>query len=572
MICNPVLPGFNADPSILWANGACWIATSTFEWYPGVSLYRSENLRDWVHVRNILTRKDQLELRGVGESCGIWAPHISYRESDGLWFLAYTIVSNLSESYFDLKNYLVHSRDPTGEWSSPRFLGSEGFDPALFHDSDGRTWMTCLAWEFRKGYKHPGKIILRETDPETGAALGDTIEISDGNPNFGCTEGPQIYKRNDWYYLLNAEGGTGYGHAVLVYRSRKISGPYKPSPFGPVLTARKNPFPDQPDTDPDFLKLRFYNPESPLQKTGHGYLVETPGKETYLSHLCARPAGTMHRCILNRETALQKIRWDEDWPRLENGGHLPELKIPVPQGVPVSADKTLDVTIPGRCEFTHPRLPPHFHSLRCPVEEDWCSLSRIPGSLSLRGRNSLYDRLETSLIARRVQHFEFSADTLMTFTPKDCRRMAGLILMNSPGTWYFLRYYFSETLNTPALGIMLSDLGHPDELTEARTAVPEEVLSLRLGVRVSGESLQFYQAPEHGELRPVGPELDMSRLSDEYTNNGPGAFSGTFLGFHVQDLCDQTSWASFSYLNYRPASGNSGSFDPDRTAEITQKL
>ena len=561
MIRNPVLPGFNADPSILYAEGAYWIATSTFEWFPGVSLYRSENLRDWTLVRNILTRPSQLDLRGVGESGGVWAPHISRRASDGLWFLAYTIVSNLSGSWFDLKNYLVSAGDPMGEWTDPVYLSSEGFDPALLHDEDGRCWMTCLAWEFRKGYKHPGKIILRELDADNGRALGETREISDGNPAFGCTEGPQLYKRAGWYYLINAEGGTGYGHAVLVYRSRDIAGPYEPSPFGPLVTARKDPFPTEPDPDPDFLKPRFFNPDSPLQKTGHGYLVETPEGDTYLSHLCARPVGDWRLCILNRETALQKVQWTDDWPRLESGGHLPELDVPMPRGTGAAvrraagmetAGSPADVTASGRYLFGGPVLSPHFHSLRCPIEEDWCSLERHPGALSLRGRNSVYDRLETSLIARRVQHFRFRAEALMEFHPVDYRRMAGLILMNSPGTWYFLRFYYSDSLDAPALGIITSDLGQPDELTAARTALPADCRRLRLTADVDGESLQFRWAFEDGEFSDIGPVLDMGRLSDEYTNNGPGAFSGTFIGFHVQDLQDQSAWAHFRYLDYRP--------------------
>ncbi len=546
-IRNPVLPGFNADPSIVRVGEDYWIATSTFEWFPGVSLYRSTDLASWTHVANALDRPSQLDLRGVGDSCGVWAPSLSYRESDRLWCLAYTVVSNLSSSFFDLANYLVTADDPAGSWSEPVFLNARGFDPSLFHDDDGNCWLVGLAWEFRDHFPHPGPIVLQEFDFTRRRLVGEASEIYRGDTAFGCLEGPVIYKRNGWYYLVTAEGGTGYGHAVLVARGRSVTGPYEPSPSNPLLTSRAEPRPTAPDPDRDFLKPRFYNRAAALQKAGHGSLVETPTGETFLAHLCARPLGEPPRCILGRETALQKIVWTDDWPELSAGGKLPQLVVDGP-------DAAGDVTEPGRDDFTAGGLSPRYHALHGPITPDWGSLARPPGRLSIRGRNSLYDRRETSLIARRVQHFRFRAQTAVHFEPKNPRHMAGLIAMNGTGTWFFLRLYGCEAPGAAEIGIMVSDLGEKSEIDAATERFAIELLTggvtLRMDVRDA--ELQFSWSVGNAAVRPIGPVLDASKLSDEYVNNGPGAFSGTFVGLCAWDLDQRDRWASFDYFDYLP--------------------
>jgi xylan 1,4-beta-xylosidase len=547
---NPILPGFNADPTIARDGDTYLIATSTFEWFPGVALYRSDNLRDWRLERNVLNRPSQIELRGVNDSCGVWAPQLSYHPDTNRWYLAYTIVTNLSDSFFDLKNCYVSAEDPTGEWSDPRFLNASGFDPALFHDDDGTSWVTNLSWEFRKGYRHPGPIVLRQWDLERGIPAGPERVIYRGDPHFGCTEGPQIYRREGWYYLVTAEGGTGYGHAVLVSRSRNVQGPYEPSPHNPLLTSRAEPHPAKEDADPDFLKSRFFNPAIDLQKAGHGSMVDTPTGETVLAHLCARPLLPELRSTLNRETALQRVEWKDGWPVILDGPH--------PRTTVAFAGREdglgPDVSRPGRDEFeTHP-LSPHFYSLRCPIEDDWCSLSHTPGSLSLRGRNSIYSRIVTSVIARRIQHFCFHAKTLLRFAPEGYRQSAGLLLMNSAATWFLLRQYYSETLGSPALGIMTSDLGRPDEHLDSRIALSEEQVAegVVLQALVNRDELIFGWAYPGEEIKQIGPSLDASKLSDEYNNDGQGAFSGSFIGMHAYDSDRMESWAEFDYFDYRP--------------------
>jgi len=543
---NPLLPGFNADPSALWTDSGCYVATSTFNWWPGVSLYHSQDMVNWRLAGNILDRTSQLDLRGNGESCGIWAPHLSYNPFTKLYYLVYTDVKSLSGSFFDLNNYAVTAPHPEGPWSERVYLNSSGFDPALFHDEDGRTWLTNLAWEFEKGFEHPGGIILEELDSRILSLKGNPVEIYRGNRKFGCLEGPQILKKNSWYYLVAAEGGTGYGHAVLVSRSRSLDGPYEMNPAGPLLTSRSDPFPGEDDFRTDFLKPELYNPDLRLQKAGHGSLIEDNKGRSWLFHLCARPLMPGMRCILNRETALQEVEWKEEWPVLKQGGCHPADTLVIKEA-PV---RILDVTSQGRDNFDSDNIAPCWYSLKSPREESWCSLSRSPGKLSLRGRNSPYSGHDTSLIARRVQHFNCLIETSLSFQPETYRQIAGLIVMTGSRTFYYLRMHYSRRLESPALGILVSRNGEPDDLTESSVPVSGKG-EIILRCRITQPVLQFSYREEDGAEHLIGPELDATILSDEYTNNGPGAFDGTFCGMAVQDLDRHRTWAEFNYFDYK---------------------
>ncbi|WP_449288690.1 glycoside hydrolase family 43 protein [Marinicrinis sediminis] len=283
-IHNPVLKGFHPDPSILRVGDDFYMATSTFEWFPGVQLYHSRDLVHWRLLPHPLTRKSQLDMRGNPNSGGVWAPCLSH---DGeRFYLCYTDVKSLAGAFKDTPNYVVTSASIMGPWSEPMYLNSSGFDPSLFHDDDGRKWLVNMVWDHRKGKNPFHGIVLQEWSAAEGKLVGPVYPIYKGSP-LGGTEGPHLYKRNDFYYLMTAEGGTGYDHAVTVARSRHLFGPYDTDPDNPVLTAAGSP-------------------ELSLQRAGHASLVETAGGEWYLAHLCGRPLPGTRRCNLGRETAIQR--------------------------------------------------------------------------------------------------------------------------------------------------------------------------------------------------------------------------------------------------------------------------
>jgi xylan 1,4-beta-xylosidase len=567
MVRNPILPGFNADPSMLRVGEDFFIATSTFEWFPGVAIYHSRDLAHWRLRSHALTRSSQLELRGVQGSGGVWAPSLRYRGADCLYYLAWTNVRNSASMAFDLKNYLVTSPSIDGPWSEPIYLNASGFDPCIFFDEDGRAWLLNLEWEFRKGYEHPGWIILQEYSIPERRLVGPIRRIYRGGSDRGCMEGPVLFRKDGWYYLITAEGGTGYGHSAVLARSRDIGGPYEADPAGPFLSAVREDFSARGERD--FLKPRLFNPDAVVQKAGHASLVDTGKGEWYVAHLGARPVMPEMRCVLNRETSLRKAFWTGDgWLRLE-GGRLPLLEAPspacLPYAAPSAAGEPPGVSSPGvsspdptasrREDFDGPSLPADFYSLRAAPDPSWLSLDARPGWLRLRGRESLRSVHEQSLVARRVQHFSFRVETAMEFRPEAYQQMAGLVLMIGTENWYYLREYWSESLGGPALGIMSCRDGADDELLEHRVALgegrpggglPGPVL---LAAEVAGgRVLSFSWSSDGRAWRRIGPALDFTLLSDECSRRE--AFSGTFCGVCAQDLSGRGAAADFDRFDY----------------------
>ncbi len=371
-IQNPILPGFFPDPSICRVGGDFYIANSSFEWFPGVPIHHSKDLMHWRFIGHVLTRKSQLDLRGVPDSAGVWAPSLSY--ADGRFWLIYTCLRNTGAGrpFKDLEIFLATATDIAGPWTEPVELNSVGFDPSLFHDDDGRKWLVNMLWDFRKNHPRFAGIVIQEYDHQRRKLTGPMTKILD-KPGI-LVEGPNLYKRDGWYYLMCAEGGTGWNHGISMARARNILGPYELDPQDPLLTSR----------DDGSL---------PLQKAGHGEWVQTPAGEWYLAHLASRPLKTgakknpaspdkstsadMHvgdRCALGRETCMQRVEWRGGWLRIAGGGHDPKISWPAPADLP--AQTTL--AVPARDHFDSPDLAPQWSALRVPVNDSWLSLANGP--------------------------------------------------------------------------------------------------------------------------------------------------------------------------------------------------
>lgn len=525
MIENPILRGFNADPSICRVGGDYYIATSTFEWYPGVQIHHSTDLVNWRLVSRPLNRADLLDMRGHPDSCGVWAPCLSH--ADGRFWLVYTDVRRLDGAFKDAHNYITTCETIDGDWSPRLYVTSSGFDPSLFHDDDGRKWFLNMRWNHRG----PGTGVNPANDlfdgiecqewSEGQGLIGPVHTIYAGTTR-GLTEAPHVFRRNGWYYLTTAEGGTGYDHAVTLARSRSILGPYEAHPQLHVMSAK------------GVLA-------APLQRTGHGQYVETPEGEAYHTYLCGRPMlgprGLF--CALGRETGLAKCVWRDDWLYLEGGGLLPPLTLPGPDRLP-------DALVAH--EFAH-ILPPEFQWLRTPEP---ARIFQMTGhSLRLIGRESIGSWYEQALVARRQEHHAYTAVTVVDAAPPNWQRAAGL-------TTYYSRHKFHAALVThdAALGRILqvvSCLGDwPGEALTfgARVAIPDG--PVRLEVRVTGAAQQFLWAVD-GDLQPLGGPLDASVISDEGGRGEHASFTGAFVGMLAHDLTGQGWCADFTRFDYAPA-------------------
>ncbi len=233
VIRNPILRGFNPDPSIVRVGDDYFIATSTFEWFPGVQIHHSRDLVNWRLLTRPLRRASQLNMLGDPDSCGVWAPDLTY--ADGRFYLVYTDVKRYGRttvagasgaSLRDFHNYLVTSTDIDGDWSDPVYLNSSGFDPSLFHDDDGKKYLLNMLWDHRPGQNRFAGIVMQEFSPAEQRLVGERRLIFSGTA-LGLTEGPHVYKRGGYYHLITAEGGTSWGHAVTMARATDDRGPLR---------------------------------------------------------------------------------------------------------------------------------------------------------------------------------------------------------------------------------------------------------------------------------------------------------------------------------------------------------
>ncbi|MEI2296924.1 glycoside hydrolase family 43 protein [Ensifer sp. MJa1] len=533
MIRNPILPGFNPDPSICRVGDDYYIATSTFEWYPGVQIHHSRDLVNWKLVRRPLERKSQLDMRGNPDSCGVWAPCLSY--DDGLFWLVYTDVKRFDGNFKDAHNYIVTAEAIEATWSDPVYVNSSGFDPSLFHDDDGRKWFLNMQWNHRTesfggSPKHPAfdGILLQEWDERTRRLVGPVKNIFAGSP-LGLVEGPHLFKKNGWYYLTTAEGGTGYDHAVTMARSHTIDGPYEMHPDTYLITSKDHP-------------------EAPLQRAGHGQYIETPDGQAYHTHLTGRPLPPLRRCTLGRETALQKCVWrDDGWLYLANGGPVPDVLVPAPGSVE-------QVTVPTVVEtdFDDGTLPVEFQWLRTPQPERIFSLERRPGHVRLFGRESIGSWFEQALVARRQEHHCFRAETTVDFVAETYQQVAGL-------THYYNRHKFHALGVTrhETLGRTLTILSCPGDFPHGRlefplgsgVAIPDGPTDLAMEIR--DNDLQFFWRPAGAQdWLPIGPVLDAGVVSDEGGRGEHGSFTGAFAGLFAFDTSGAGKPADFDNFRY----------------------
>jgi xylan 1,4-beta-xylosidase len=532
-IRNPILPGFNPDPSILRVGDDYYIATSTFEWYPGVQIHHSRDLVNWRLLTRPLRRPSQLNMIGDPDSCGIWAPCLTY--ADGLFWLIYTDVKRYGRtsvggasgaSLRDFHNYLVTCPTIDGEWSDPVYLNSSGFDPSLFHDDDGKKYLLNQLWDHRPGQNRFNGIVLQEYSVTEKKLIGQRKHIFAGTP-IGFTEGPHVYKRGGYYHLLVAEGGTMYGHAVTMARSKNLEGPYEVHPDTYVITSRNRP---------DVM----------LQRAGHGDLVDTKDGETYLVFLCGRPLRQRGRCTLGRETAIQKMKWGADgWLRTADGTGVPSLEVPAPALPSHPFPKA-----PARSDFDSPQLPIDFQWLRTPFPEEIFSLTARKGHLRIYGRETMGSPFRQSIVARRQQAHCFSAVTAVEFEPEHYQQLAGLMLYYNAAKYHYFYISTDEKIGKHVRVMSSIPDGVVSDAFTPMIAIPSGK-RIELRAEVDEERLYFGYRVDGGAWAWLPQMFDASILSDEANAPGMPNFTGNFVGMSCNDMSGMAHPADFDYFEYR---------------------
>ncbi|MFB7251190.1 family 43 glycosylhydrolase [Microbacterium sp. NPDC056234] len=515
IVQNPVLRGFMPDASIALVNGSFLVAHSSFEWVPMIPLHRSTNLVDWEYAGSIPTAF--VDLLGVPNSCGVWAPSLSY-DGDSVWIVFSVLLTN-DGGEKDIRTWVSRSADEGRTWDLPTRVPSTGFDPALFHE-DGRTWLLNMRWDSRPQKPSFGGITVQELDRSSLLPLSEPTTVLDTGK---LIEGPGLQRRDGWLWLSVAEGGTGWEHGITTFRSKDILGPYEQDPRGSFLTTRTAP-------------------EHWAQKAGHGEILTLPDGEFVLHHLGSRVLrrGYERYGIPGREMFLENIVLDEEgWPRLLSGTTLPARDFNLPKALPASVPIAEDDGLRGET----PGWP--WSTLRQPADRKWADLLVRPGWLRLRGRDSLHSHYTQSMVARRIREFPTTLTVRLDAAPSAATQYGGLVV------WY-------DTTTYVALLLTADDSGSPRLVVRSRDdgGMPADLdlialmdaPRLQLRARIDEVAVRFDWRSDNDPWRQIGTPVDVTRFSDDY--RGRLRFTGPMVGMTAVDTVAASWTADFGEIEF----------------------
>ncbi|MBK0347767.1 family 43 glycosylhydrolase [Aerococcaceae bacterium zg-ZJ1578] len=539
-IINPIIPGMAPDPSIVRVNDTYYIATSTFHWQPGIQLFLSKDLGNWEPIGFVLN-EEQINLQGTSTPGGIWAPHLSYDKETKKYWIAYSHMVNMDGREFNAENYAIWAYDIHGPWSNPIYLTSIGFDPSIFHDDDGKKYISILEWETREGYQAPGNIVIAEIDLNTGNLKSKWKRVTKGFTSRGCVEAPQIYKRNGYYYLINASGGTGYAHGVEIGRSKEIFGPYEPHPSGePIITSSPRHLFSL--GNPDAGRFDMFNPFSEIQKSGHGSLVQTIDDEWYMVHLMSRPLKGTLLNPLGRETSIQKMKWTADqWLEQADGTNLAKVKVEGPNNFSWKQEKwDIDEEFEGQWNV-------HFMSPYHKVNRNWVYITEEK-KLRIFGKNSLFSKVEPSIIATRATSLNYQFETSVQFNPEHYSQTAGFGLYYDSSNWIYTYITYSEETRTNQICISQAMQGKKVTYTHYNIMCDSNAVKFKLFYNNGFVSIAY--STSKLQWQTIVESIDVSYLSDEGVNGVEGeigGFTGMFNFIASVDAYQRESFAEFDY-------------------------
>ena len=512
---NPILAGFYPDPSITRAGGSYYLVNSTFTYLPGIPVFESADLVHWRQIGNVIDRPSELNFDGLSVSRGLFAPSIRFHR--GVYYLLNTAVDAGG-------NYLSVAYDPAGPWSDPIWLPQlDGIDPSLFFDDDGRSYL------LNNGpppgtprYDGHRAIWMQQFDLATRRLIGRRSVLLDGGVDRAekpvWIEGPHLYKRRGWYYLMCAEGGTGTQHSEVVLRSRSPWGPYRPYPGNPILTQR------------DLAADRA----DAIADAGHADLVEAPDGRWWAVFLAVRTYDEVHYNT-GRETFLLPVTWKDDWPViLPHGKTIPYLAAspPGPVGnsaagaVVAASARPSSGNFSWRDAFDAASLQSAWLQVRTP-RVPWLDLQSRPGWLTIHALPASLDTLgNPSFLARRPQHTNFEASTALELPPSGSVA-AGIAVFQNENYWYFL----GARRHDGQLQVFLEkDAGHGATIAASAAttaAAPASGMALtRLKVTAQARRYSFFYGSDDGGWQILLQDDDGVFLSTDIA----GGFVGTVLG------------------------------------------
>lgn len=507
---NPVISGFYPDPSAIRVGNYYYLATSSFEYFPGLPIFRSENLIQWEQIGHALNRNSQLDMSKRSSSDGIYAPTLRYHE--GTFYIITTDTRGIG-------NFYITAKDPAGPWSDPILIPYGNIDPSLMFDDDGKVYVTT-----QMGADQESHIIQYEINIETGEAITDPVIIAHGDGGV-WTEGPHLYKIRNQYYLLCACGGTGIDHRALVYKADQPYGPFELMPH-PMLTHNALP-------------------EHPIQNTGHAELIEDTQGNWWTLFLGVRPINGKYS-VLGRETFLAPVEWTEDgWPTVDNNEGTVRLKMSVErENISNPSLVNPDGNVVWHDEFDKPEMDLRWAYLRV-IDEGRISLSVRPGQLTLTGnRYSLRDDRPAVFAGIRQQHHEAIVTTKLEFSPQIDGEEAGItVRLNERG---HLTLGIRRIDGYQVLTAIAVDGGNSAILSE----VPVEDTPMWLRISSDEEIYELAYSID-GDRWTKLASAPAAIVSSEWN----GGFTGALIGLYATgNGKDNESMAHFDHFTYTTSS------------------
>ncbi|MBW1297918.1 glycoside hydrolase family 43 protein [Aquimarina litoralis] len=504
---NPIISGYHPDPSICRVGDDYYLVNSTFEWFPGMPIHHSKDLVNWELIGYGLHRPEQLKLQeGLKDYMGIFAVTIRYHK--GLFYLITTCVQCEKGG-----NFYITAKNPEGPWSDPVWLDSPGIDPSLMWDDNGKCYYVGHGnLNAKPEWKDQQGAWIQELDTKQGKLIGERKQLTFGHANNAVwTEGPHLYKINNKYMLMVAEGGTGYMHATTVHHSDAIFGPYVADQVNPVLTHR------------------HLGKDYPIHSIGHTDIIETQNGEWWAVMLGKRYVDGY--TLLARETFLCPVSFDDQTPIFNRGKGIVELEMKRPN-LPWTPFKKK----PTRDDFESNKLGLEWNMLRTP-ESKWYALQNGNLVLSLRP-NSIDSLTNPSLIARRVQHHNFEASFSMDFSSKKKNEMAGMIIYRSS------ECHFQFLKEKDELVIIQTLRKEKTEIERIKYQDQKVILK----AEGKGRKLTLSYGASEDQMKRLSKVLDLKVISHEIADG----FNGPYIGMYTTSNGQKSkSVASFDWFEYK---------------------
>jgi alpha-N-arabinofuranosidase len=503
---NPVISGYAPDPSIERVGDDYYMVTSSFVHFPGLPIYHSRDLVTWRQIGNAIDRPSQADFTGMKVSGGMMAPDISYH--DGLYYIVCT----------NRKNFVITAKDPAGPWTDPVYFEFDGIDPSLFWDEDGKAYIVNNGDPKEKAmYDGHRSIWLQAFDPQTATMTGPRREIINGGADLSTkpfwTEAPHLYKKDGYYYLIAAQGGTGDQHSEVVFRSRAIEGPYENYSGNPILTQR-----DLPENRPHAIGT-----------AGHADFVRTPDGNWWSVFLATRNYGP-DLYNIGRETYLLPVTWKDGWPViLEQGKTIPFVldrpKLPAsPRPArPLSGDYAYTD------DFSGGKLGREWMSVRIPTAARY----RLEdGSLVLKAsREAIGDISRTpSFVGRKQAHAIATVSTELRYAAEHTGDRAGLVAMQSDDAYLFLGVQWLDGKQVVALSVRKNAQDPRGGRVVASVPLGGHGAAkpVYLKLSIDGGSLSASYAVRRNAWRELAVKQDATFLSTKLA----GGFVGTIIGLY----------------------------------------